>query len=95
MSLFGRLFNNPEHKRNQVALDIDLQTGVLERCDVCNTVTDKQRDDRLPAADAEAHQAFDRNDPKVAIFEGNREDLLKRLRRVREPCPYLCDCENN
>lgn len=93
MGLFD-FFSSDERRKDKVAIAIDLKAGVLEECPVCRTVTDKQRDDRLPAADAEAHAAFDRNDPQVAIFKGDRDDLLKRLRSARKPLPYSCICED-
>jgi hypothetical protein len=93
MGLFD-FFNTDEHKKNAVAIEIDLQAGVLERCPICGTVFDREHDERLPTADAAAHEAFDRNDPTVAIFNGNREDLLARLRSARKPLPYACTCEN-
>ena len=64
MGLFD-FFNSDERKKDKVALEIDLQTGVLEECPVCRNVFDHQHDERLAAADAEAHLAFDRNDPRV------------------------------
>ena len=93
MGLFD-FFNSDERKKNQVALEIDLEAGVLERCPVCRSVFDRQHDDRLAAADAIAHMDFDNNQPRVAIFEGDRDDLLKRLREVRKPVPYACICES-
>jgi len=93
MGLFD-FFNSDERKKNQVALEIDLQAGVIQRCSLCGGLIDQQRDERLPAADAAAHEAFDRNDPSVAIFSGNRDDLLARLRSARKPLPYVCPCEN-
>ena len=83
-----------ESRKDAVAIEIDVATGVLERCPVCQTVFDRERDERLPAADLEAHQAFDRNDPRVAIFNGDRDDLLARLRRVRAPLPWNCTCDD-
>jgi len=93
MGLFD-FFNSDERKKNQAAIAIDLQAGVVERCPICGTVFDRQHDERLPAADVAAHEAFDRHDPLIAIFNGNREDLLARLRSAREPLPYACNCED-
>ena len=93
MSLFD-LFNNESRKKDAVAVEIDIEAGVLQRCDVCRAVCDKGHDERLPAADALAHELFDRNDPRVAVFHGNRDELLARLRSAREPIPYNCICED-
>ncbi len=81
-------------RKNEIAIEIDVAAGVLERCDVCRAVFDRGHDDRLPTADALAHEMFDRNDPKVAIFTGDRDNLLRRLRSARKPIPYSCICEN-
>jgi len=94
MGFLDRLFG-PERRRNDVAIEIDIQAGVLQRCDVCRAVSDKGHDERLPAADAIAHELFDRNDPSVAVFQGDRNDLLARLRSVRRSIPYGCICESS
>lgn len=83
-----------DRQSRQAAIDIALRSGVIQRCPVCHALYDRQNDGRLPAADAEAHAAFDRHDPAVAIFAGDRERLLRLLREVREPLPYACDCED-
>jgi hypothetical protein len=88
------LFSSEERRRDAVAVDIDVDAGVLHRCDICRAVYDRGGDARLPAADALAHELFERNDPRVAVFKGNREDLLRRLRSARKPIPYGCICEN-
>lgn len=92
MGIFDH-FKRPGTDRDQIAIDIDLSAGVLEECPVCRTITDKQRDDRLPAAELEVHQRFDRNDPRVAVFQGDRDDLLQRLRSVRDRFDYHCLCQ--
>lgn len=91
MGLFDFLLGE-EQRRDAVAIDIDVQAGVLGRCDVCRAVYDRGHDERLPAADLLAHELFDRNDPKVAIFQGDRDDLLRRLRSARGAIPYDCVC---
>jgi hypothetical protein len=92
---FLDLFRRPGADRDQVAIEIDVATGVLERCPVCRCEIDRNRDDRLPAADLEVHQRFDRNDPSVAIFAGDRDDLLRRLRDVRRRIPFRCPCDTD
>ena len=97
MGLFDtlrRLFTpSPSAARDKVAIEIDLAAGVLEECPVCRAVTDRQRDDRLPAADLEAHQRFDHADPSIDVFDGDRDDLLRRLRSVRGKFGYDCTCQ--
>ncbi len=90
---FFDFLRRPGAQRDQVAIDIDVATGVLEQCPVCRGISDRQRDDRLPAADLEAHQRFDRLDPSIAVFDGDRDDLLHRLRTVRRGFDYECTCQ--
>jgi beta-galactosidase/beta-glucuronidase len=92
---FFDLFRRPGADRDKVAIEIDVATGVLERCLFCKHLRNRNRDDRLPAADLEAHQRFDRNDPSIALFSGDREDLLQRLRAVRRPIPFRCPCDDD
>jgi len=87
--------NREEREKDKIAIDIDLHSGVLEQCSICGDIVDKQRDDRLPIADAEAHTAFDNHETQLNIFNGNRDDLIARLRSVREPMPYSCICEDS
>ncbi|WP_043108802.1 hypothetical protein [endosymbiont of unidentified scaly snail isolate Monju] len=93
MGLFDFL-KTEEQKRDEVAREIACRTGVLERCPVCRALFDRGHDERLPAADALAHELFERNDPLIAVFQGDRDDLLQRLRSAREPLPYACTCED-
>lgn len=92
---FLDFFRRPGADRDKVAIEIDLAAGVLESCPVCRAVTDPQRDDRLPAAELDAHQRFDHQDPSVAVFDGERDDLLHRLRSVRERFEYHCTCQQS
>lgn len=82
----------PGAGRDRVAIEIDIAAGVLERCPVCRGISDKGRDERLPSAELLVHQRFDHADPSVAIFDGDRQDLLHRLRTVRERFAYNCTC---
>ena len=91
---FFDLFRRPGTDRDKVAIEIDIANGVLERCLFCSSVVNKNRDDRLPAADLEVHERFDRADPSVAIFAGDRDDLLQRLRTVRRRFPFRCTCDS-
>jgi len=91
---FLDFFRRPDAARDKVAIEIDIAAGVLEECPVCRGVSDKQRDDRLAAADLIAHQRFDASDPSVEAFAGDRDDLLKRLRKVRDRFEYHCTCHD-
>ena len=71
-----------------------IAAGVLEECPVCRGLADKMRDDLLPAAERIAHERFDRADPSVAVFNGDRGDLLRRLRSVRNGVNYHCTCHD-
>jgi hypothetical protein len=91
---FLDFFRRPGAARDQVAIEIDIAAGVLEECPVCRGISDKQRDDRLAAADLIVHQRFDADDPSVAPFDGDRHDLLERLRKVRDRFGYHCTCHD-
>ncbi|MDJ0738270.1 MAG: hypothetical protein QNJ91_01055 [Gammaproteobacteria bacterium] len=93
MGIFDH-YRRSDAARDRVAIAIDVASGVLEECPVCRTVSDKQRDDRLPAAELEVHQRFDRADPSVAVFNGDRDDCLRRLRSVRDRFNYHCLCHD-
>jgi hypothetical protein len=86
-------FRQPGAARDAVAIEIDLAAGVLDACPVCRGISDRQRDYRLPAADLLAQQRFDHGDPSVAVFAGDRGDLLRRLRSVRDRFDYDCLCQ--
>jgi len=92
---FFDLFRRPGADRDKVAIEIDEATGVLERCLFCKSLINRNRDDRLAAADLEAHQRFDRHDPSVAVFAGDRDDLLRRLRSVRRDIAFRCPCDSD
>ena len=92
MGLFD-VFHRPGAERDKIAIEIDVAAGVLEECPVCRAISDKQRDDRLPVADLEVHQRFDQGDPSIVVFEGDRDDLLRRLRSVRDRFDYHCTCQ--
>ncbi len=91
---FFDFFNSPEKRKRGIALEIDLAVGVLERCPVCNSIADKQRDELLADARREAQRRFDAGDPKLALFENNHEELFELLDSVRKPVNYMCDCED-
>ena len=93
MGLFDFL-RRPDRQRDAAAIRIDLAAGVLQECPVCRGLFDRQRDDRLPVAELMAHQHFDRGDPLVAVFAGDRADLLRRLRSVRDRFEFHCDCHS-
>lgn len=92
MGIFDH-FRRPGADRDQVAIEIDLAAGVLQECPVCRGVTDPMLDDRLAAAELLAHQRFDQGDTSVAMFSGDRDDLLRRLRSVRERFDHHCLCQ--
>ena len=93
MGLFDH-FRRGDDARDRVAIAIDVASGVLDECPVCRGISDKQRDDSLPAAELDVHQRFDRGDPSVMMFNGDRDDLIRRLRTVRGRFDYHCLCHS-
>lgn len=94
MGFLRDLLFSPERRKDEAAINIDVEAGALRRCPICKTAYSRGGEGYLPAADALAHEMFERGDPKVAPFGNDREDLLARLRSVRESAPYGCTCEN-
>lgn len=88
------LFKRRPPGRDDIALDLDLEVGVLERCPVCREVFDRQHDDRLAAAEALARQRFAAGDPTiVAAYGDDIDDLCRRLDKVRDRFEYGCLCQ--
>lgn len=93
MRLFSRLFDGEENARRKAATAVGLEVGLLEECPVCREITDKQRDDRLGAADALADEWIARGDPRVTVFRRDTAALKEYLRKVRNRFDVLCTCE--
>lgn len=89
-NFFKKLHNNGV--RDQVAIDINVQAGSLQKCPICQDVFDREHTEHLPDAEKEAVRRIETNDPSVACFDGDREDLLKRIHEVRKHVPYECTC---
>ncbi len=91
--LFDRLFGREAEKR-RIATTIAASTQVLEECPVCRGYADKQVGEEVQTRADEAIDAlFDRNAPEVAIFSGDRDELKRLIRDVRNDYSYLCPCE--
>lgn len=93
MSFIGRIFNGPKAARRRAATAVGLEAGLLEECPVCREVVDKQRRDRLEAADAVAADWIERDDPRVRVFHGDVDALRKAVREVRNRYDVMCTCE--
>ena len=94
MAWFDLLKRRPRG-RDDVALDIDLEVGVLERCPVCREVFDRQHDDRIAEAEKLARQRFAAGDPAIrAAYGEDIDDLCRRLDTVRERFEYDCLCQD-
>ena len=92
MGLLDFLRSTGARKRD-VAREIDVGAGVLTRCPICGEATDRGDHARMPEAEAEAQARFERDDPSVGVFRGNREELLELLYEVRDAAEWECLCD--
>ncbi len=89
-----RLFGKRAEKR-RIATAIAASTHVLEECPVCRGYADKQvGEEVLAKADQVIDELFARNAPEIAIFAGDRDELKRLIRDVRNDYGYLCPCED-
>lgn len=89
------MFRRRPQGRDDIALAIDLEVGVLERCPVCREVFDRQHDDLLARAEQLARQRFVAGDPDIeAAFGEDIDDLCRRLDTVRARFEYDCLCQD-
>ena len=93
MGFFDFLRSTGARKRD-VAREIDIGAGVLTTCPVCGEATDRGDHARMPEAETEARARFDRQDPSVGIFHGNRDELLELLYEVRDATEWDCRCDS-
>lgn len=82
-----------QRQREQAAIEIDLEAGVLQRCPICHEVYDRQQLKDLGPAIELAEKAFDRHDPRVALFGDDRQALLALLDKARDAVPFACACD--
>ncbi len=79
--------------KHEVAVQIALEVGLLERCEVHGCVYDAMNDYVLEDAFRCGEELITRNDPSVAVFQGNRRRLRHAIEDVRSGMPNSCpDC---
>jgi hypothetical protein len=82
-----------QDERHAVAVQIALEVGLLEKCDVHGCVYDSMNDFVLDDALRCGEELITQNDPSVAAFQGNRKRLRHAIEDVRSGMPNSCpDC---
>ena len=82
-----------QEEKHAVAVQIALDVGLLEKCEVHDCVYDAMNDFVLEDAHRCAEALITTNDPLVAAFEGNRRRLHRAIDDVRSGMPNSCpDC---
>jgi hypothetical protein len=82
-----------QDERQAVAVQIALEVGLLEKCEVHGCVYDAMNDFVLEDALRCGEELITHNDPAVAVFEGNRRRLRHAIEDVRSGMPNSCpDC---
>ena len=79
--------------KHEVAVQIALEVGLLERCEVHGCVYDAMNDYVLEDAFRCGEELITRSDPSVAVFQGNRRRLRHAIEDVRSGMANSCpDC---
>jgi len=82
-----------QDERHAAAVQIALEVGLLEKCEVHGCVYDAMNDFVLDDAFRCGEELITQNDPSVAVFQGNRRRLRHAIEDVRSGMPNSCpDC---
>jgi hypothetical protein len=76
--------------KHAIAVQIALEVGLLKKCEQHGSVYDAMNDFAMEDAFRYAESLITRNDPLVAIFEGNRRRLHRAVEEVRSGMPNGC-----
>jgi uncharacterized protein (DUF983 family) len=82
-----------QDEKQAAAVQIALEVGLLEKCEVHGCVYDAMNDFVLEDAFRCGEELITQNDPSVAAFQGNRKRLRHAIEEVRSGMPNSCpDC---
>jgi hypothetical protein len=82
-----------QDEKHVVAIQIALEVGLLEKCEVHGCVYDAMNDFVLNDAFRCGEELLAQDDPSVAVFQGNRRHLRHAIEDVRSGMPNSCpDC---
>jgi hypothetical protein len=76
--------------KRAAAIEIALEVGLLERCPDHGCVYDAMNDYALDDAFRCGESLMLRNDPTVAVFQGNRKRLHYVIENIRTGMPNSC-----
>jgi hypothetical protein len=79
-----------QDEKHAVAVQIALEVGLLEKCEVHGCVYDAMNDFVLEDAFRCGETLIAANDPSVAVFQGNRRRLRHAIEEVRSGMPNSC-----
>ena len=91
MSQAKRMLDEQEEKKD-AATEIAVKTGLLKKCDVCSDITQELGVDQAQAY-RYANSLITKNDPLVAVFQGNRRELTDLIKDVVDGCGTECYCK--
>ena len=93
MPYFRSEKSNRQAKRN-AAVALGLETGMFGECPVCREIIERQSPQQLLDQTMRlAEQLIRDRDERVAVFDGNSDELISLLRRLKTDLPYECVCE--
>ena len=82
-------------KKEKIATQIGLDSGLFEMCPVCHDVTEsRQAAAHRQETEDLIEQLIARNDPSIALFQGNQTELSNTVAKVAKKLPFNCTCEN-
>jgi hypothetical protein len=79
-----------QDERQAAAVQIALEVGLLEKCEVHGCVYDSMNDFVWDDAYRCGEELITHNDPLVAVFQGNRRRLRHAIEDVRSGMPNSC-----
>jgi hypothetical protein len=93
MGMLDFLLSEKEKKR-RAAIAVGLETGLFQECPVCREITEKQApEQKVLETERLAEEWLTKFDPRVEIFKGDRKELKRLIRDVKEKAEYSCVCE--
>lgn len=95
MSFVKQLLEEDERKR-QAAVGVAIRAGILNRCDLCEELTEEYSEELLKAAYAIGNSSITKNDPLTRYFKNNTQDrreLTDVLKNLHTDFNDECKCK--
>jgi len=82
-------------KKNKVATEIGLQSGLFVMCPICHGVTEAAEPSAFwPPTETLVRQLVREHDPRVRLFGDDTATLLNAIDEVARGLPYRCNCHS-